>query len=39
MKIIFAEDKETVIDIKGYPNKWPYTDKQEDINILNRQYT
>jgi hypothetical protein len=38
MEII--EDKNhIIIGIKGYPNKWPYTDKQEDINILNRQYT
>ena len=38
MEII--EDKNhTVVDILGYPEQYPYGDKENQIDILNRIYT
>ena len=37
MKIIY--DKEKVIDIAGYPDKYPFDNKERDIDLLNRIYT
>lgn len=37
MRIIY--DNEKVIDIAGYPDKYPFDNKERDIDLLNRIYT